>query len=107
MINYIADGETIDYTAGADISSGDLVVVGTLVGVAVDDIDSGDTGVVRIAGVVEVDKEASLDVSQGDALYCDATSGELDKTETAQTYAGRAYADSGTSATTVKVILNV
>lgn len=107
MKGYIADGETIDVVAASDLAAGDLVIVGTLVGVAIDDTLTGATAVVRIAGVVEVPKEASLDVSQGDLLYCDVTSGELDKTATAQTLAGHAYEDSGVAATTVKVILNV
>lgn len=106
MKNYVANGETIDYTAGADIASGDLVLAGELVGVAVDAIASGKIGVVRIVGVVSVPKQAALAVTQGDLLYCDATSGELDKTDT-NTYAGRAYADAAGADTTVKVILNV
>lgn len=104
---YIADGATIDYTAGGTISSGDLVVAGTLVGVAIDDMASGDVGVVRIAGVMEVAKETPLVISQGDLLYCNSTGGELDKTATSQTLAGRAYADAASADTTVKVILNV
>lgn len=105
--NYVADGATIDYTSGATIASGDLVIAGELVGIAIDDMVSGDVGVVRIAGVVEVAKEAPLVISQGDLLYCDVTSGELDKTDTSQTLAGRAYADAASADTTVKVILNV
>jgi len=105
--NYIADGQTVDYTSGATIAAGDLVVVGGLVGVAIDDMVSGDVGVVRIAGVVEVDKQASLVVAQGDLLYCDATSGELDKTAASQTLAGTAFSAEIAGTSTVKVILNV
>ena len=39
--NYIQDGKVIEYTAGADISSGDVVVIGTLIGVALTDIANG------------------------------------------------------------------
>lgn len=106
--NYIADGATVDYAngTGSAISSGDLVIVGKRVGVAKDDIANGSTGVVHIEGVFEVPKEASLAVSQGDLLYCDATSGELDKTATSQTLAGYAYAAELAATTTVKVKLN-
>lgn len=105
--NYVADGTTLNWTATTAVDSGDLVIVGTLVGVAIDDIASGAVGAVQIAGVVECDKEASLAVSQGDKLYCDAISGELDKTETSQTFAGHAFEAEATSTSTVKVILNV
>ncbi len=104
--NQIQDGNVIQYTAGADIAAGDLVIIGQRVGVALVDIANGATGSVAVSGVFEVDKEASLAVAQGDLLYCDATSGELDKTATEQTLAGYAFAASGTSATTVLVKLN-
>ena len=106
--NYVQEGKIIQYVAGADIASGDLVLVGAapVVGVALLDIANGATGSVAVEGVFEVDKEASLDVSMGDTLYLDATSGELDKTSTSQYEAGYAWEDSGTTASTVKVKLN-
>lgn len=104
--NYVADGATVDYVAGSAIASGDLVVIGELVGVANDAIANGATGVVHVQGVFSVPKEAGLAVTQGDILYCDATGGELDKTNTG-TQAGKAYADAAGGDSTVKVILNV
>ena len=106
--NYIQEGKHLDYDndTGSDIESGDLVVIGQRVGVALVDIDDGDAGAVAVEGVFEVDKEASLAVTQGDLLYCNETGGELDKTETSQTLAGYAFADAAASASTVKVKLN-
>lgn len=106
--NYIANGNTVDYanSSGSDIESGDLVIIGERVGVAKDDIDDGSTGVVQMRGVFSVDKEASLAVTQGDLLYADATSGELDKTASEQTLAGYAYASAAAADGTVKVALN-
>ena len=104
--NHIQDGSVLQFTAGADIASGDLVIVGQRVGVALDAIANGDVGVVRMEGVFEVPKEAALAVSQGDLLYCNTTSGELDKTATAQTLAGYAFADAAGAAATVLVKLN-
>jgi len=104
--NYIKDGAVIDFTAGADISSGDLVIVGKRIGIALGDIASGATGAVQMRGVFEVPKEASLAVVQGDLLYCNVGATELDKTATSQTLAGYAFAASGTSETTVLVDLN-
>ncbi len=106
--NYIQEGKTLTYSnaTGSAIAAGDLVIVGQRVGVALVDIADGASGAVAVEGVYEVAKEASLSVSQGDLLYCDATSGELDKTETDHTLAGYAFADSASSETTVKVKLN-
>ena len=108
MKNMIAEGKTLTYTngTGSDIASGDLVIIGTRVGVAAVDIANGASGTVAISGVFEVPKEASLVVAQGDLLYADATSGELDKTAEAQTLAGYAYAAELAASTTVKVVLN-
>lgn len=106
--NFVKEGETLTYTnaTGTAIASGDLVIIGQRVGVALVDIANAASGAVAVEGVFEVDKEASLAVAQGDLLYCNATSGELDKTATAQTLAGYAAAASATAATTVQVKLN-
>ena len=106
--NFIQEGKTLEYTndTGSAIASGDLVKVGVRVGVALVDIANGSSGAVAMSGVYEVDKEASLAVTQGDLLYLDATSGELDKTTTDHTLAGYAFATEATSSTTVKVCLN-
>lgn len=108
MKNMIAEGKSLSYTNATEaaIAAGDLVVIGTRVGVAAVDIAIGATGTVAVSGVFEVPKEAPLVVAQGDLLYCDATSGELDKTSEAQTLAGYAYAAEVSAATTVKVVLN-
>lgn len=106
--NYIKAGASLSYTngTGSAIAAGDLVKVGVRVGVALVDIAASASGEVAMDGVYEVDKEASLAVTQGDLLYLDATSGELDKTATSQTLAGYAVESEATSTTTVKVKLN-
>ena len=49
--NFVQAGDVIDYTAGADIASSDVVVVGSLVGVAHNDIANGSVGPVGVSGV--------------------------------------------------------
>ncbi len=106
--NYVQDGNVLDYTnGGSAIASGDLVVVGVKVGVALGAIAATTgTGQVAMSGVVEVTKQGTLVGTEGDLLYCDATSGQLDKTSSAQTLAGYAAASELSAATTVKVVLN-
>ncbi len=106
--NYIQAGVNLEYTngTGSDIASGDLVKVGLRVGVALVDIDDGDTGVVAMSGIYEVTKQGTLVITQGDLLYLDATSGQLDKTTTSQFLAGYAWESEASAAVTVKVKLN-
>jgi predicted RecA/RadA family phage recombinase len=108
MKNYIQKGERITYTngTGSAIDAGDLVKIGVRVGVAAVDIAVGASGAVAMGGVFEVTKEAPLVITQGDLLYLDATSGQLDKTATAQTLAGYAHASAAIADVVVQVKLN-
>jgi predicted RecA/RadA family phage recombinase len=64
MKNYIQDGRYLDHTAGADITSGQLVQVGDLHGVAVTDIANGAAGALAMEGVFTLPK---LTGAAGDA----------------------------------------
>ncbi|SDP69665.1 DUF2190 family protein [Desulforhopalus singaporensis] len=106
--NHVQKGNVMTWTNGtsADVAAGDVVEVGTLIGVALGDIADGAEGEVAIAEVWTLPKEAPLVISQGDQVYWDDTAGEIDKTDT-NTAAGKAFADAASAATTVKVLLNV
>jgi len=76
--NYVQAGEVIDYTAGADISSGDVVAVGNLVGVAITDIASGDTGAVSVEGVWELPKVSAAVIGAGETVNYDVSASAFD-----------------------------
>lgn len=76
--NHLQPGEVIQFTAGADISSGDVVRVGQILGVALGDIANGETGSVAIAGVFEVPKVSAAVIAQGEALVWDSSAGAFD-----------------------------
>lgn len=79
MQNYIQDGKTIDYTnGGTAISSGDVVVVGQIIGVAVGDIANGETGVLAIEGVFDLPKVDAAVIAQGESVIWDASAGAFD-----------------------------
>lgn len=110
--NYIQAGEVIDYTAGADISSGDVVAVGNLVGVAITDIANGDVGAVGIDGVWELPKVSAAVIGAGQTVNWDASAGAFD--DNAATPASGdltggcvAVEAAGNGDTTVKVKINV
>jgi predicted RecA/RadA family phage recombinase len=105
MKNFIQEGKTIEVTAsGSAIASGDLVVVGDMVGVSAVDIADGETGTVWLMGVYEAPKASPLVINQGDTLYFDGT--ELTKTATGNSFAGYAHADAASADSVVLVKLS-
>ena len=73
---YVRPGEVLDHTAGSAISSGDVVEMAGMVGVALTDIANGDVGSVQVVGVFTLAKETGTAWSQGDSLDWD-TSAEV------------------------------
>lgn len=106
--NHIQKGSAMPYTnaTGSDIASGDVVVVGTLVGIAMGDIADTATGELAIEEVWEVAKAAPLVIAQGDLLYWDTADSNVNKTATDNTLAGVAFAGAVSAATTVYIKLN-
>lgn len=82
MKNYVGPGVSVNYTAGADIASGEVVVANDLIGVAVAAIANGKEGALYLEGEFEVKKEAALAINFGDKVYWDNTAKEADKTNT-------------------------
>lgn len=107
MKNYVQMGKTLDFTASAAISSGDIVKVGAFVGVALADYANGEDGVMCIDGVYEVAALGTDDISKGDLLYFDESESEMTLSDDSgsNAKAGYAFADSGTGVETVKIKL--
>lgn len=96
----------MDYTnGGSAISSGDVVVVGSMVGVALVDIASGATGAVRFTGVFKLAKKNGDTITQGAPLYWDAGNSELTTTELDNALAGVAWSAQASSDATVLIKL--
>lgn len=75
--NYVQTGSVLDYSndTGADIASGDVVVMGSLVGVAITDIADGELGAVSVEGVWRLPKVTTEDIGAGDYLTFDVSAG--------------------------------
>lgn len=74
MKNFVQDGKNIRFTAGADIASGDPVVIGQLPGVASGAIANGAAGIAHTEGVYTlsvrgVNGGGNSAVAFGDKLY--------------------------------------
>ena len=72
---YSGVGCTVDYTAGATISSGDVLVLGATgavsVGVALTDIANGSIGAVAVDGVFTLTKLTGAVIVQGETVDWD------------------------------------
>lgn len=74
MKNKVSDGKNITFTAGADIASGDPVVIGQLPGVAAVTAANGATCVAETTGVFSlsvagINAGGNSAVAVGDAIY--------------------------------------
>lgn len=100
--NFVQPGHTVSLTAPGETSSGDLVVVGSLAGVAAHDAGSGEPVECQLVGVFELPKDGAQ-INAGAPVYwsgtaCTATAG-------ANQFIGTCVATAGASATTVRVRL--
>lgn len=106
MKNFIQVGDVIEHKAASAIVSGQLVVIGKRVGVAVADIAAQAVGALRVKGVVTLPKSSGDDVAQGALLYWSAGSNHLTTTASGNTLAGYAAAPAASGATSVALHLN-
>jgi len=110
--NQVNNGVTVAYTASADISSGELVSLGSgLVGIAVDDIANTATGVVMLQGRFTVPKGSTAAIARGAALKL-GTAGNTVLAASAGTtvnnlLTARPVVASTTAMTTVEIVLGV
>lgn len=106
--NHIEEGEAMPYTnaTAADIASGEVVVVGDRVFVALGDIAVGASGSLATCEVWELPKKAATAFGQGDVVYWDATPGEITDVALDGVPAGYAFADAAAGDATIQVKLN-
>lgn len=101
MNNFIQSGDILEYTPETEpVFSGGVVQLGARIGVAVADILPGETGAVRVRGVVELPKAA------GAALEMGAEVEWTGEAIAAGSGAGYAAAPAAADATKVRVQLN-
>lgn len=104
--NFVQEGKALNYTAGADILSGDFVLIGTIGGIATTAIANGKVGAVHITGIFNVAKATGA-ITQGAKLYWDNTNKVLTTTASGNTIVGVAAAAAASGDATVAILLNV
>ncbi|MGF7431089.1 DUF2190 family protein [Thermoanaerobacterium thermosaccharolyticum] len=79
---YIQKGEVIDFinNTGADIAYGDVVPIGSRIGIAAENIAKGATGSLNVTGVYELPAQNDITFNVGDEVYWDNTAGNVTKT---------------------------
>ena len=104
--NYKESGELLDYTVGSGetITSGDVVIKGEIIGVALQDGTEGKVVTIKTTGVFELPK-ATGSITLGAKVYWDGTNSVVTTTASGNTLIGAAWAAAASGDTTVKVRL--
>lgn len=110
--NYMMEGNVIPFTAGATTASGQVVVVGSLVGISTGAVANAAVGQLAIKGVWTV-PAATAEITVGAAVYWDADgdpvggtagSGAATATSLDNTLMGYAIAAKAAAGATVNVV---
>ncbi len=110
---FVQEPQSIDYTPGADVAAGQVVVLTPLVGIAKSPILSGVLGALAIEGIFDV-VQGAVTFAQGQAVYWDADgdpvggdagTGCAVESATGNTFMGFALAATLTTDETVRVAL--
>lgn len=102
---YWQKGEVLDFTPTEEVKNGQVVPIGSRVGVAGSDIAAGEQGHLHVVGVFEMDKSTTEEISMGASLFYDAANDCVTTTEEGNTPAGYAAAAATAKDTTVLVKL--
>ena len=101
--------DVIDFAPAGAVVSGELVGVGPILGVAVDDIAAGELGPVMITGQLSLPKAVTDVIAVGAIVNFDASAGEMTIVATIGggdiTGAGVAVSAAGNGASSVEVVL--
>lgn len=103
---FLQDGHSIDYTPGSDVAAGDVVVLGSLVGIATRSIPANTMGALAISGVFRIAKLSTDVVTAGAVLYWDNTNKRVTLTASGNTRIGLAVAASPSGQATADVLIN-
>jgi len=99
------DGGSIDYTPGADVAAGDVIVQGELVGVAKLDIKANTLGALAVAGVFDFAKATGggTAITAGASVYWDDTNNVATTTATGNKLIGKCVKAAADADATVRV----
>ena len=102
---FVEEGNAIDYTPGADVAAGDVVVQGDLVGVAKSPIAANTPGSLAVVGVFDFPKATGTGsgIAAGTKAYWDATNKVATATVGSNKFLGKTTKAAADADTTVSV----
>lgn len=106
MRNHVQPGNTLTLTAPAEIISGGVVIVGSIIGVANGDAANGAPVDVDVVGVFRLPKVSALAIAVGDVVYWDSANKLVTKTASGNTKLGVATEAAANPSANVAVRLN-
>ncbi|QYJ79424.1 DUF2190 family protein [Shewanella acanthi] len=106
MKNYSQDGKTISFLTSTALVSGQAVLLGAVLVVAIGAFDATSEATGVTEGVFELPKKTTDDVAVGSDLYWDDAAEELTTTATDNTKVGKAWVAAANGDATVQVKIN-
>ncbi len=105
---FIHDGHAIDYTPGAAVAAGDVIVQGELVGVARTPLAANTLGSLAVAGVFDFAKATGggTAMTAGANVYWDDTNNVATTTATGNKLIGKVVKAAADADATVRVRMN-
>jgi len=102
---FVHEGASIDYTPGADVAAGDVVVQGDLVGVAKLDITAGKLGALAVEGVFDFAKATGVGttLAAGTTVYWDDAANVATATAAGNKQIGKVVKAAAAADATVRV----
>lgn len=88
MKNFVQPGVNLTLPAPADVASGDVVILGSILGIAAETVLSGADVDVVTKGVFTLPKVSALAIAIGDVVYFDAATKLVNKTSSGNTKIG-------------------
>lgn len=107
MKNYVQDGDTVTFVAPYAVTSGQGALVGSLFGIANNDVASGAEGEFDTEGVFDVTALSTDTAAQGAKLYWDNANRRLTTTSAGNTLVGVAVAAKAAGAVTARIRLGI
>ena len=105
---FVQEGNAIDYTPATAVASGQVVVQGSLVGVAKQPIAANQLGALAVAGVFDFPKPTDLAIPAGSDVYWDEAEqkAKTDSESGANLWLGKSIKTAATADTTVRLRLS-
>jgi len=104
MATTIASDNLIDYTPGAAVAAGAVVVIGDLIGIAAVPIEANRLGSLAIRGTSQFPKAAGAAINAGAKVYWDSANSVATATSGGNKFLGVSPAGALSAATTVVVV---